>query len=337
MKIMETSGLFEPDTFEFQKKVMTPSGLGDETYLPSGIRFNPPQLTMEEARFEAESAMFGALDSLFKKTNVKPTDIDILKLNNGIFCPRPSISAMIVNQFNLRDDIKSCNLSGMGCSASLISLDLAKHLLKVKRNSYVVVVSTKFITTSWYYGKDKSMLLRNCIFRCRGAAVLLSNKSEDRARSKYELVHTVRTHKGANDRSHQCVGQKVDDKGKVGLSLSRELMEVAGDTLKANITALGTLVLPFSEKFFFFVTYIKNKISKTKGKPYTPDFKLAFEHFCVHAGGRAVLDAMEKILQLTEWHLEPSRMMLHRFGNTSSSSVWYELAYMEMEAKGRIR
>ncbi|KAJ0041095.1 hypothetical protein Pint_27504 [Pistacia integerrima] len=26
-----------------------------------------------------------------------------------------------------------------------------------------------------------------------------------------------------------------------------------------------------------------------KIKPYIPDFKLAFEHFCIHAGGRAVL------------------------------------------------
>ena len=48
-----------------------------------------------------------------------------------------------------------------------------------------------------------------------------------------------------------------------------------------------------------------------------------------------MLDEIEKNLALTQWHMEPSRMTLYRFGNTSSSSLWYELAYAE--AKGRIK
>ncbi|XP_062156516.1 3-ketoacyl-CoA synthase 1 [Alnus glutinosa] len=334
LKITEDSGAFEEDSIRFQRRIASRSGLGEETYLPKGITSRPPNFSMEEARSEAEAVMFGALDALFEKTGVRPKDIGIVIVNCSLFNPTPSLSAMIVNHYKLRTDIKTFNLGGMGCSAGVISIDLAKDLLNANPNSYAIVVSTENITLNWYFGNDRSMLLCNCIFRMGGAAVLLSNRARDRGRSKYELVHTVRTHKGADNQNYNCVYQREDDKGTVGVSLARELMAVAGDALKTNITTLGPLVLPFSEQFMFFVTLVRKKILKAKVKPYIPNFKLAFEHFCIHAGGRAVLDELQKNLQLSEWHMEPSRMTLHRFGNTSSSSLWYELAYTE--AKGRV-
>lgn len=334
LKMTEDLGVFEDETLRFQTRISTRSGLGDETYLPRGITSRPPNLSLEEARVEAESVMFGALDDLFSKTGVKPRDIGILIVNCSLFNPTPSLSSMIVNHYKLRTDIKSYNLGGMGCSAGLISIDLAKDLLRANPNTYAVVVSTENITLNWYFGNDRSMLLCNCIFRMGGAAVLLSNKARDRVRSKYQLVHTVRTHKGADDKNYRCVYQREDDKGDIGVSLARELMAVAGDALKTNITTLGPLVLPLSEQFMFFVALLRRKLLKARIKPYIPDFKLAFEHFCIHAGGRAVLDELQKNLQLSDWHMEPSRMSLYRFGNTSSSSLWYELAYTE--AKGRV-
>ncbi|KAH9288669.1 hypothetical protein KI387_032786, partial [Taxus chinensis] len=63
-----------------------------------------------------------------------------------------------------------------------------------------------------------------------------------------------------------------------------------------------------ADSLFFFATLVVRKLFKVNIKPYIPDFKLAFEHFCIHAGGRAVLDELEKNLQLPEWHMEPSRM-----------------------------
>ncbi|KAI3800612.1 hypothetical protein L1987_28705 [Smallanthus sonchifolius] len=334
IKMSEESGFFEEDTMHFQKRIAARSGVGDAAYLPRGITARPPELNMKQARSEAELVMFGALDSLFNKTGVRPEEISILIVNCSLFNPTPSLSSMIVNHYKLRPDIMSFNLGGMGCSAGLISIDLAQHLLKANPNSYAVVLSMENITLNWYPGNERSMLLCNCIFRMGGAAMLLSNKSRDRRRSKYELAHTVRTHKGADDKCYNCIYQREDDKGIVGVSLARELMAVAGDALKTNITTLGPLVLPFSEQLMFFLTLVKRKVFKMKVKPYIPDFKLAFEHFCIHAGGRAVLDEIEKNLNLTERHMEPSRMTLHRFGNTSSSSLWYELSYAE--AKGRV-
>ena len=154
--------------------------------------------------------------------------------------------------------------------------------------------------------------------------------------SKYELVHTVRTHKGgSDDKAFRCAFQEEDEKMNIGVSLSKEIMAIAGNALKDNITTLGSLVLPLSEKIVFAATWILRHLGRAKVKPYIPYCKLVFDHFYIHAGGRAVLDEIEKRLELSEWHMEPSRMTLYRFGNTSSSSLWYELAYSE--AKGRVK
>lgn len=58
-----------------------------------------------------------------------------------------------------------------------------------------------------------------------------------------------------------------------------------GEALKANITTLSPLVLPLSEQMLFAVNMVARKVlGKKRLRPYIPDFKLAFEHVCIHTG-----------------------------------------------------
>ncbi|KAJ7298069.1 hypothetical protein O6H91_Y018500 [Diphasiastrum complanatum] len=325
---------FNEKSTDFQTKILERSGLGELTVLPESMHYLPPRPNLAAARREGEMVIFAALDELLEKTGVRPKDIDILITNCSMFNPTPSTSAMIVNHYKMRSNILSYHLSGMGCSAGVISIDLAKELLHVHRNKYAIVVSTETITQNSYFGNRRSMLLSNCLFRVGGAAVLLSNKSSERSRAKYQLLYSLRTHKGAVDASYRCVFQEQDEEGNNGVTLTKDLMLSAGDALKTNISSLGPLVLPLSEQLIF-VAFIVAKLFNSKIKSYIPDFKMAFEHFCVHAGGKAVIDVVEKTLQLKPRDVESSRMTLYRFGNTSSSSIWYELGYIE--AKGRMK
>ncbi|KAL5078726.1 hypothetical protein RYX36_007147 [Vicia faba] len=245
-----------PKSVEFQMRILERSGLGEDTCLPPAIHYIPPNPTMEEARREAELVIFTSMDSLFEKTGLKPNNIDILIVNCSLFSPTPSLSAMVINKYKLRSNIKSFNLSGMGCSAGLISIDLARDLLQVYPNSNALVMSTEIITPNYYQGKERAMLLPNCLFRMGGAAILLSNKKSEHKRAKYRLLQVVRTHKGGDDKAYRCVFEEEDREGNKNLQLSSE-------------------------------------------------------------------------------HVEASRMTLHRFGNTSSSSLWYELNYIE--SKGRMK
>lgn len=334
-EITKKTGVFTQENLDFMKRILEGSGLGEKTYFPEAFFNYPPDPGMAEARKEAEMVMFGATDELLEKTGVKAKDIGILVVNCGCFCPTPSLSSMIVNRYKLRANILSYNLGGMGCSAGVISIDLAKYHLQVLRNSYALVVSTENLTLNAYRGNNPSMLVANALFRLGGTAILLSNKPSDRRRSKYELSHIVRTHKGAEDKFYNCAVQQEDEVNKVGIALSKDLMIVAGEALKSNIVTLAPLILPMSEKLLYIIKLCARKYLNKKIKPYVPDLKLALEHFCIHAGGRGVLDAVQKALDLNERQLEPSRMTLYRFGNTSTSSIWYELAYSE--AKGRVK
>lgn len=320
---------FDDQAIEFQEKILYRSGLGNETYLPPAVIARPPTISMESARQEFEQVAFGSIKDAFAKTGVGAKDIGILVVNCSLFNPTPSLSAMIINHFKMHSNIVSYNLSGMGCSAGIIAIDLARQMLQLHPNSYALVVSTENITQNWYFGNQRSMLIPNCIFRVGCAAMVLSNRRRDAWRAKYELLHTVRTHLGANDQAYNCIFQQEDDKQRQGVKLSKELMGIAGQALKTNITTMGPLVLPFSEQLLFFLNLVVRKGLGRKIKPYIPDFKLAFDHVCIHTGGRAVIDEIEKQLQLTKSMVEPSRATLYRYGNVSSSSIWYVLSYLE--------
>lgn len=331
MRHSENIGAFKPDSLEFQRKVLARSGLGDETYLPPAIVCDPPTISMQAAREEAHMVLFECVEKALAKAKLEPRQVDILIVNCSLFNPTPSLSAMIVNHFGMRSNIVSYNLSGMGCSAGMISISLAQELLQVHPGSVALVVSTENITQNWYFGNTKSMLIANCLFRLGGAAMILSNRWSDRWRAKLELLHVVRTHMGQDPAHYGCVYQREDDKGNVGVYLSKDLMKIAGHALKANITTLGPLVLPLSEQILFFANLVARKFLglRKKVRPYIPDFKLAFQHFCIHTGGRGVIDAIEEQLLLGDDNVGPSRETLYAYGNISSASVWYVLANIE--------
>lgn len=51
------------------------------------------------------------------------------------------------------------------------------------------------------------------------------------------------------------------------------------------MTKMGPAVLPLSEKLLFALNWMVRRLPGGHGiKPYIPDFRRAFDHFCLHAG-----------------------------------------------------
>jgi hypothetical protein len=62
---------------------------------------------------------------------------------------------------------------------------------------------------------------------------------------------------------------------------------------------------------------------------YVPDYTKCLDHFALHAGGYAVLKGIQKGMNLPMEMMLPSFASLRDYGNTSSSTTWYSMAYLE--------
>lgn len=319
------------EEYRFALKAIVGSGIGEETYGPRNVlarREESP--TLSDGIMEIDEFFNNTLDRLFSKSGISPSAIDLLVVNISMFTTSPSPASRIINRYKMREDIKVFNLSGMGCSATLISLNIVQNVFKTHNNALALVVSTECVGLNWYSGNEKSMMLPNLLFRSGGAAVLLTNNKSLSHRAILKLKCFVRTHIGANDEAYQCVVQGEDDCGRVGVRLGKNLPKAATKAFIINLKELAPKILPLTE----LIRYTILSSIRKKGAAAV-NFKTGVDHFCFHAGGTAVIDGIGKSLGLGEYDLEPARMTLHRFGNTSSSSVWYVLGYME--AKKRLK
>ncbi|XP_038877433.1 3-ketoacyl-CoA synthase 5-like [Benincasa hispida] len=325
---------FNKDSLFFMEKTLRSSGLSEQTCIPPALHFIPHKTHQQESINEVHMVLFPVMDDLLTKTHLSSQDIDILIVNCSGFCPSPSLSSIVINKYSMKSDIKSYNLSGMGCSASAVAIQLAENLLQVHKNSNAVVLSTEILSNGWYPGNEHSKLIINCLFRMGSAAILLSNKTQAKESSKYKLIKTLRTQRAFDDKSYLSAIREEDKDGKLGVSLTKGVVQVVGENLRSNMEILGASILPLSEKLRHGVSRVRKRFLDKWQEIYIPNFKTVIQHFCLPVSGGAVIREIGKVLKLKDEEMEAALMTLHRFGNQSSSSLWYELAYLE--AKERI-
>ncbi|KAK7312512.1 hypothetical protein VNO77_36421 [Canavalia gladiata] len=343
-KLIKRTEVLGPNEYRFLLKAIVSSGIGEQTYAPRNVfdgREASP--TVMDGISEMEEFFNDSIQKLLSRSAIPPSQIDVLVVNISMLAAVPSLSSRIINRYKLRHDIKVYNLTGMGCSASLISLDIIQNIFKSQRNKLALMVTSESLSPNWYPGNDRSMILANCLFRSGGCAILLTNKRSLKNRAMLRLKCLVRIHHGAREESYGCCIQREDEQGRLGFHLGKSLPKAATRAFVDNLRVIAPKILPVRELLRFLVKSLIKKMNKNSspksvgvGTTKSPlNFKTGVDHFCLHTGGKAVIDGVGISLDLTEYDLEPARMTLHRFGNTSASSVWYVLGYME--AKKRLK
>ncbi|KAL7716673.1 3-ketoacyl-CoA synthase [Entamoeba marina] len=315
------------ESVDFVKRIGKRSGLGEHTHLPPVFhqQYPLPQ-TLTLVREELMLSITRAMDKLFNETSISPQEIDCLITCCSVVNPTPSVSSMIINHYKMKSTIINYHFGGHGCAAGVSTIDAANDYLRSHPNSTVLLYNTENVTGGIYLGEERPRLLFFPLFRSGGAAAILSNKTKYSKISHYKLLATERTCTANNQKHYETIYLSQDPKGLQAVIIGKELGGYISDTLAFNFQNLIPKLLTGLDWFKWYFSIL---FGSTENYNYLQNVREYIQAFCIHSGGRAIIDTIQKKLDLTDEDCLPSRSSLYRFGNTSSASVWYELNYVE--------
>jgi len=200
----------------------------------------------------------------------------------------PGIDQIIARRLGL-GDVERVLVGFMGCYAAVTALRTARHIVRSQREARVLVVTVELSSLHHQEELDLEPLLMGAQFG-DGAAAAIVTADE----AGLELGEGI---SAALEDSEDLITWRIGDNG--------FHMTLSGEVPGRIAAALGDPAL-------------QQKI--TGGRPAAE-----IEGWAVHAGGRSILDAVEKGLRLAPTALDESREVLRMCGNMSSSTLMFAL------------
>ena len=211
----------------------------------------------------------------------------------------PGIDQIIAAELGLGGHVERTLVGFMGCYAAVSSLRLAHHIVRSEPGARVLVVTVELSSLHLQYEEDVERLLALLQFGDGATASLVTAEPSGFALSR-PFVATLPD-------SRDLIRWRVGDHGFV-MDLSGEVPGRIGEALRDR---------------------------RVREAMLGNEEPQAFDSWAVHAGGRSVLDSVEHGLALPAEALAPSRDVLRRFGNMSSSTLPFVLEKMLADPERR--
>lgn len=279
--------------------------IDDKFYSNNGKHISPDtKKRMDEYEKWSKILSKSAVQNLLSRTGFNSGEINkIITIScTGFFAP--GLDYYLINEFSLSPQVKRINIGFMGCAASLIGFASVIEAMNTAGNSNVLMVSTEICSLHLQTEPTRDNILANMIFADGCAAALFSNSSEFRSKIKLDLIQTDSI---LFKNSSEFMGWKIGNNG-FEMILSSELPKIIlGEAVPALL-----------------------RILKERGID-----KESIKHWALHPGGRAILDSLQKGINLSDKQMEASRTVLRNFGNLSSASILFVLK--ELLRSGKIQ
>lgn len=212
----------------------------------------------------------------------------------------PGLDLEIVHRAGLSPSVERTLIGFMGCYAAINALKLAHHIVRSEPEAKVLVVNCELTTLHLKETADLEQLLTFCLWGDGCSAALVTSEQSGIRLDRFKALL-------ASD-ARELMTWSVRDDG-FDMVLSGQVPTAIQTVLGGNVGAIlhGDTV---------------DEISL----------------WAVHPGGRSVLDAVQRTLNLSADALAPSREVLRDNGNMSSATVMFVLEKMlaepEAGAKG---
>ena len=209
----------------------------------------------------------------------------------GYLCP--GLSGHVVERLGLRADVQAFDLVGQGCAAALPNLQLGRALLASSACEQVLSVCVEVSSAAMYLDNDPGVLISACLFGDGAGAAVLSREPGTTGRriewkDSTSLIEPAR-------RNALKFEQRA---GMLRNILTREVPALAAEYAEQVLaTVLQRAGLASAD----------------------------VSAWIMHAGGRDVLLALQRRLELKPGDLRYSAAMLHEYGNLSSAFVYFVL------------
>ncbi len=219
-------------------------------------------------------------------------DIDAVVISTctGYMCP--GLSGHVVERLGLRADVQAFDLVGQGCAAALPNMQLGRALLLSGACQHVLSVCVEVSSAAMYLDNDPGVLISACLFGDGAGAAVLSRAPGAGRRIKWiDSVSFIET-------AERDALKFETRQGMLRNVLSRKVPALAADyALRVLNTVLQRGGLQISD----------------------------VNAWIMHAGGRDVLQEVERHFELDSADLRYSAAMLREYGNLSSAFVYFVL------------
>ncbi len=203
----------------------------------------------------------------------------------------PGLDLQVMELLQLRDDLMRTSVNFMGCYAAIHAMKIADAFCRADANANVVVVCTELCTLHFQKDKTEDNITSTLLFGDGAAAFLMQGNEKGKGIAIDSFYSKVM------QGGKQEMAWQVSSKG-----FLMTLSSMIPNLIKQDFSALTHKALEHGHST-----------------------REEIEYWCIHPGGKKILQAISSCLELQEDELDFSYEVLKNYGNMSSPTILFVL------------